>query len=245
MVLTDVPYNLDISEIRNNGKHHFENFPMAHSEFNSSEFSSFLNTGIGNLAEYSIDGSLHYIFIDWRHISELHSACIDIFNEQINLCVWYKNNGGMGSFYRSQHELIVVYKLGKKAHINNIELGRHGRNRSNVWQYPGLSSFSKDRDSELSLHATPKNVDLLQDAILDATHPNHIVLDGFLGSGSTLIAAQRAHRRCYGIELDPCFVDVAILRWQQETGESAIHIESGLTFAELASKRANLSGGAS
>lgn len=243
MVLTDVPYNMDISKIRGQGKHQFANFPMAHSELKPSEFSSFLNTAIGNLAQYSTDGSLHYIFIDWRHISELHHACHDIFTEQINLCVWCKNNGGMGSFYRSQHELICVYKLGKNAHINNIELGRYGRNRSNVWQYPGLSSFSKDRDSELALHATPKNVDLLHDAILDATHPNHIVLDGFLGSGSTLIAAQRAHRRCFGIELDPRFVDVTILRWQQETGDSAIHIASGLTFSQLADQRANKSGG--
>jgi DNA modification methylase len=238
MVLTDVPYNLDISDVRGNGKHGFSNFPMAHSEYTSTEFTVFLHQSLSNLAQHSSDGSLHYIFMDWRHLCELHHACKDIFSMQINLCVWCKNNGGLGSFYRSQHELIAIYKLGAKPHINNIELGKHGRYRTNVWNYPGLSSFGHDRDSELALHATPKNISLLHDAILDATHPNHIVLDGFLGSGSTLIAAHRAHRRCFGIELDARFIDVTILRWQQETDEPAIHIESGLTFSELADQRA-------
>lgn len=242
MVLTDAPYNLDIADIRGKRKQQFDNFPMAHSELTPKKFTSFLHRSLGNLAHYSTDGSLHYIFMDWRHLPQLHNACKDIFNEQINLCVWCKNNGGMGSFYRSQHELISIYKLGTKPHINNIELGKHGRYRTNVWNYPGLSSFSKDRDSELALHATPKNISLLHDAILDATHPNHIVLDGFLGSGSTLIAAHRAHRRCFGIELDPNFVDVTILRWQQETGESAIHMESGLTYSELVNRRSPAKG---
>ncbi len=237
MVLTDAPYNLDITDMRGLGKHQFNNFPMAHSEFTPKEFTSFLRQSLGNLAQYSANGSLHYIFMDWRHLPELHHACKGIFSEQINLCVWCKSNGGMGSFYRSQHELIAIYKLGTKPYINNIELGKHGRYRTNVWNYPGLSSFSKERESELALHATPKNIALLHDAILDATHPNHIVLDGFLGSGSTLIAAHRAHRSCFGIELDPCYVDVTIHRWQQETGESAIHIKSGLTFTELADQR--------
>ncbi len=143
----------------------------------------------------------------------------------------------MGSFYRSKHELVGVFKQGKGPHINNIDLGTHGRYRTNVWDYPGLSSFSKDRDAELALHPTPKPIEMIKDIILDASHRGDFVLDGFLGAGSALMACEQVHRRCIGIEIDPKYVDVGLLRWMDYTGDEPIHIESGLNFTELADQR--------
>jgi DNA modification methylase len=157
----------------------------------------------------------------------------------LNLCVWVKDNGGMGSFYRSQHELIAVFRNGKKYHRNNVQLGKFGRNRTNVWQYPGVQTFSKSSDEGnlLALHPTVKPIKMVADALLDCTKPGDIVLDAFLGSGTTLMAAERVGRRCYGIEIDPLYVDTAIRRWQTYRGDEAIHTASKKTFAQVATER--------
>jgi DNA modification methylase len=155
----------------------------------------------------------------------------------INLIVWAKTNGGLGSLYRSQHELFPLFKKGSAPHVNNIELGKNGRWRSNVWSYPGASSVRSDSRKGLELHPTVKPAAMLADAMLDLSHRGDVVLDPFLGSGSTLIAAQGAGRRCFGIELDPRYVDVAIKRYQEGCGVSAILRGTGETFDEVARRR--------
>jgi len=203
------------------------------------EFIAFLSTSVGLMARYSAAGAVHYICMDWKHQLELLQAGQGIYDELLNVCVWVKNNGGMGSFYRSQHELILVFRARGGRHLNNIRLGKYGRNRTNVWEYPNARTFSKtgDEGNLLALHPTVKPVAMVADAILDCTKRGDIVLDAFLGSGTTLMAAERVGRICHGIELEPCYVDVAIERWQRLTGESAIHVETGKSYAEVASDR--------
>lgn len=173
-------------------------------------------------------------------MGELLEAGQQAFAELLNLCIWAKTNGGMGSFYRSRHELIFVFKNGKGKHRNNIQLGQYGRNRTNVWEYPGVNTISPNggEGNLLALHPTVKPVAMLADALLDCSARGDVVLDAFLGSGSTLLAAERVGRRCYGIELDPFYVDVAVQRWQKFTGERAIH-PSGKSFDEVAESRNN------
>ena len=174
--------------------------------------------------------------MDWRHLDELLAAGRDTYGELKNLCVWVKDNGGMGSLYRSQHELVLVFKRGRNEHRNNVQLGQFGRNRTNVWHYPGANSFSRcGREGNLlTLHPTVKPVAMVADAILDCSARGDIVLDAFLGSGTTVIAAERTGRRCYGLELDPGYVDTAIRRWQALTGESARNAATGRLFDDLA-----------
>jgi len=191
------------------------------------------------MARYSMDGSLAYVFIDWRHISELLEAGQQSYTELKNLCIWAKDNAGMGSLYRSQHELIFVFKNGKEPHRNNVQLGQFGRYRSNLWQYPGANSFSGRKTEEgnlLKTHPTCKPVAMLADAILDCTARGDIVLDPFLGSGTTLLAAERTGRVCYGMEIDPLYVDATIRRWQKYSGGKAIHASSGKSFDEIAAE---------
>ena len=176
--------------------------------------------------------------MDWRHLLEIMTAGRSTYSELKNLCVWNKNNGGMGSLYRSKHELVFVFKNGSAPHINNVELGRHGRYRTNVWDYPGASSLREGRDEELAMHPTVKPVPLVADAILDCSERGAIVLDCFGGSGSTLIAAERTGRRGYLIELDPVYVDVTLRRFEQTFGTKAIHCGSGNTFDQMAEMRA-------
>ena len=144
----------------------------------------------------------------------------------------------MGSHYRSRHELVLLFKLGNAPHINNVELGRFGRNRTNVWEYAGVNSFGKDRDAALAMHPTVKPAAMIKDAIMDSSNRGDIILDPFLGSGTTLIAAQQSGRRGYGMELDPLYVDTAIRRWEALTGQTAIHEQTGLNLLELAQARA-------
>jgi hypothetical protein len=189
---------------------------MASGEMDRAEFTAFLGKAFQNLAAFSADGSLHYIFMDWRHGEELLAAGRQTYGELKNLCVWVKHNAGMGSLYRSQHELVFVFKHGRQGHRNNVQLGRFGRNRSNVWSYPGANSFPRrgEEGNLLALHPTVKPVALIADAILDCSARGDIVLDAFLGSGTTVIAAERTGRRCYGIELDPGYADTIIRGWQ-------------------------------
>ena len=228
--------------VRGKGKDQFENFAMASGEMTTDEFTQFLVLSFLNLKKVCKEGSLFYLFCDWRMLKELFAATDELFTDMLNLCVWNKNNGGMGSFYRSKHELIGVFKHGKAPHINNVQLGKFGRDRCNVWDYPGVSSFGKDRDEALAMHPTVKPVAMLKDILLDASKPNDIVVDGFLGSGSTLIASEKVRRRCFGIEIDPRYVDVILTRYRNDTGDEPIHVESGLTFSELSARRSPAKG---
>jgi DNA modification methylase len=174
--------------------------------------------------------------MDWRHMSEILAVGKQAYDKLLNLCVWVKNNGGMGSFYRSQHELVFVFRNGKGRHRNNIQLGQFGRNRANIWEYPGIGTLSRQSEEGnlLALHPTVKPVALVADAILDCSARGDIVLDSFLGSGTTLIAAERVGRICFGIEIDPLYVDVAIRRWQKHTGDRAMHVSTGKSFDAIA-----------
>jgi DNA modification methylase len=237
IVFTDPPYNVEIDgNVSGLGAIHHRPFPMGFGEMNRAEFTAFLGQALRNLAAFSAAGSLHYICMDWRHIEELLTAGAEAYGELKNLCVWAKDNAGMGSLYRSQHELVFVFKQRGGAHRNNVQLGQFGRNRSNVWHYPGVNSFARcGEEGNLSaLHPTVKPVALVADAILDCSERGGIVLDAFLGSGTTVIAAERTGRRCYAMELDPVYVDTAIRRWQVLTGGKAHHAAGGRLFDDLA-----------
>ena len=240
LVFIDPPYNVSIEgHVSGLGAVCHREFPMASGEMSEAEFTRFLSTTFEQLCAFSRPGSMHYICMDWRHLREFLGAGAKTYGDLLNLCVWVKSNGGMGSLYRSQHELIGVFKNGKARHRNNVELGRHGRNRTNVWTYPGVTGFGRQNEEGvlLSLHPTVKPVALVADAILDCSRRGDLVLDAFLGSGTTLIAAERTGRTCYGIELDPLYVDTIIRRWQAYAGEIARHAVSGQSFAELAEER--------
>ena len=237
MVFTDPPYNVPIDGHASGlGAIHHRPFPMASGEMDKAEFTTFLGQALRNLAAFSAAGSLHYVCMDWRHLDELLTAGAGAYGELKNLCVWVKANAGMGSLYRSQHELVLVFKQRGGAHRNNVQLGQFGRNRSNVWPYPGANSFAGQGGEEnlLALHPFLKPVGPFADAILDCTERGGIVLDAFFGSGTTVIAAERTGRRCYGMELDPLYVDTAIRRWQVLTSEKARHAASGRLFDDLA-----------
>ena len=237
MVFCDPPYNVRIDgHACGNGSIRHREFPMASGEMSEAEFISFLTSSMRLLARYSAIGSVHFICGDWRHSGEFLAAGKQAYDAFLNLAVWVKNVGGLGSFYRSQDELIFVFRNGKGKHRNNIHLGKYGRNRTNVWQYPGVNTLSKQTDEGnlLALHPTVKPVALVADAVLDCSARGDLVLDAFLGSGSTLIAAERTGRICHGIELDPLYVDTAIRRWQRYTGDRAIHVISGKRFDDIA-----------
>ena len=239
VVFSDGPYNVKIDgHVSGNGATHHREFAMASGEMSEAEFVAFLSTSLRLLARHSAVGSVHFICMDWRHMKELLAAGGQVYDSLLNLCVWVKDNGGMGSLYRSRHELVFVYRNGKGSHRNNVQLGRFGRNRTNVWEYPGVNTLSRggEEGNLLALHPTVKPVALVADALLDCSARSDLVLDAFLGSGSTLIAAQQVGRICYGIEIDPLYVDVAIRRWQRQTGEPAVHTSTGKTFEELSSE---------
>ena len=236
MVFTDPPYNVPIDGHASGlGAIHHRPFPMASGEMNQAEFTAFLAQACRYLAAFSAAGSLHYICMGWRHLDELLAAGADTYGELKNLCVWVKANAGMGSLYRSQHELVLVFKQPGGVHRNNVQLGQFGRNRSNVWQYPGANSFSRGgaEGNLLALHPTVKPVAMVADAILDCSARGDIVLDAFLGSGTTVIAAERTGRRCRALELYPAYVDTAIRRWQVLTGEKAHKASNGCRFDDL------------
>jgi DNA modification methylase len=240
MVFTDPPFNVRIDgHATGNGAIRHREFAMASGEMSEAEFVSFLNSCFRILAGYSANNSVHYICMDWRHAGDIIAAGMQNYDEFPNLCVWVKNQGGMGSFYRSQHELVFVFRRGKGSHRNNIQLGQFGRNRTNVWQYPGIQTLSKQSEEGnlLALHPTVKPIAMVADAILDCSARGEVVLDAFLGSGTTLMAAERVGRICCGIEIDPIYVDVAIRRWQKYTGEAAIHATTGKRFAGIAAER--------
>jgi DNA modification methylase len=234
-VFTDPPYNVPIEGHASGlGAIHHRPFPMASGEMDKPAFTAFLGQACRNLAAFSTDGSIHFICMDWRHVEEVLAAGRGVYSELKNFCVWVKDNGGMGSLYRSRHELVFVFKHGRNGHRNNVQLGQFGRNRSNVWHYPVVNSFRRGVEGNLlALHPTVKPVAMVADAILDCSARRDIVLDTFLGSGSTVIAAERTGRRCYGLELDPAYVDTIVCRWQKLTGGRARHATNGRSFDDL------------
>jgi len=236
VVFTDPPYNVPIrGHVMGNGKVQHREFAMACGEMSHQQFTAFLSTVCTRLVEFSTDGSIHYLCMDWRHLTELLAAGA-AYAEFKNLCVWAKDNAGMGSLYRSQHELVLVYKNGKGAHTNNVQLGQFGRYRTNVWKYPGVNSFARStgEGNLLELHPTVKPVTMVADALYDCSMRNDTVLDPFLGSGTTLMAAERTGRKCCGMELDPLYVDTTIRRWQKQTGLKAVHAVTGMAFDAMA-----------
>ncbi len=242
MVFTDPPYNVPIDRHASGlGAVHHREFAMAAGEMSTAEFTDFLTQVCRLLARHSRDGALQYLCMDWRHLEELLAAGRKAYSEFLNLCVWVKHNAGMGSFYRSQHELVLVFKNGRARHRNNIELGRHGRFRTNIWQYPAINDFGRagEEGKLLALHPTVKPVALVADAIKDCSARGELVLDAFLGSGTTVIAAERAGRRCFGIELDPLYVDTTVRRWQALSGEDALHADRKRSFDELQAEGAS------
>jgi DNA modification methylase len=235
MVFTDPPYNVPIDgHATGSGRVQHREFQMASGEMSVKEFTAFLSTVCENLVQASTDGSIHFLCMDWRHLSEILAAGSAAYTELKNFCVWTKDNAGMGSLYRSQHELVLVFKNGTAPHVNNVQLGQFGRYRSNVWAYPGVNSFARSTEEGnlLELHPTVKPVAMIVDALFDCSRRGDAVLDSFLGSGSTLIAAERAGRRCYGMDLDLLYVDTAIRRWQRHTGLRAVHADTGIPFDE-------------
>jgi DNA modification methylase len=236
-VFTDPPYNVRIDgHAGGSGAIKHREFAMASGEMTPEEFSRFLTQFLSVTRTYSTSGALMYVCMDWRHMDEMIAAGRANDLRLINLCVWVKTNGGMGSFYRSQHELIFVFCDGSSRHTNNVQLGRFGRNRSNVWHYEGASSFSRQRRNSLHLHPTVKPIALVADALMDSTKRGDLILDPFLGSGTTLLACERKERQCYGIEIDPLYIDIAIRRWEKMTGQNA-HSSDGSTFEEVIAQR--------
>jgi DNA modification methylase len=237
-VITDPPYNVPIAgNVGGLGAIQHGEFLMASGDLTAEEFTKFLEAAFRHLAKHSANGSIHFVFMDFRHLQEIMSAGRAAYRELKNLIVWVKDNGGMGSFYRSRHELVFAFKNGTGPHINNFELGQHGRYRTNVWEYRGVNSFGADRMSQLALHPTTKPVRMIADAIKDVSARNGIILDAFGGSGSTLIAAHKAGRRARIIELDPIYVDRIIRRWEAYAHDDAVLSATGETFQQVSQAR--------
>lgn len=238
MVFTDPPFNVRVAgHVMGRGSVTHDEFAMASGEMSEGEFAEFLTSVLQNAVDVSQPQALHFVVMDWRHIDTLFQVGRKIYSEVKNLIVWAKTNGGQGSLYRSQHELIALFKVGDAEHVNNVELGRFGRNRSNVWNYAGANGFKADRMKELEAHPTVKPVALVADAIKDVTKRNAVVLDLFGGSGTTLIAAERTGRRGRLIEIEPKYVDATVRRFERLLKMDAVHAETGATFSETESAR--------
>ena len=241
MVVTDAPYNVRVDgHARGKGRQKFREFAMASGEMSEAQFTRFLETAMTRACEVSIDGAIGFWFMDWRHAPEILAAGRAVYSEYKNMLVWTKPAAGMGSFYRSQHELVFVFKHGRAPHINNFGLGKTGRFRTNVLSYAGYNALAARRDARSIEHPTVKPVALVADLMRDCSRRNGIVLDPFCGSGTVLLAAERTSRRACAIELDPLYVDLSIRRWEKATGQEARHV-NGPTFAELGEERASTS----
>ncbi len=237
-VFTDPLYNAKVKDVVGNGAVRHREFAMASGEMSGEAFTAFLRGIAEAMTAGSRDGAVHFVCMDWRSLGKLLEAFEPVYAQLLNICVWRKSNAGMGSLYRSQHELVLVWKHGTAAHLNNVELGRHGRNRTNVWDYPSVNTFRADRRAQLAWHPTVKPVAMVVDAVKDVTRRGDLVLDPFLGSGTTLIACERTGRRCRGMEIDPLYVDLALRRWSEVTGVAPVLAETGETFAAVAAARA-------
>ncbi len=226
MVFSDPPYNVKSSSISVKKSRQHNDFAMASGEMSEAEFTDFLAEVFTMHVNYSIDGSIHFICMDWRHIMEILHAGKSVYKEFKNMIVWNKNNAAMGSFYRSKHELIFVFKNGTKSHINNFRLGSNGRYRTNVWDYPSANSTKAGDEKEmLKDHPTPKPIDLIADAIIDCSNENNIILDSFSGTGTTIIASEKTHRQCRAIELDPKYCDLTVRRYSKYMVDNNLDFE--------------------
>jgi DNA modification methylase len=234
-LLTDEPYNVPIAGNVSRGDH--REFAMASGEMSEAEFLAFNRAWMHAFLPVLVDGAILATFIDWRGHPVVHAAATQSALTALNLVVWNKTNAGMGSLYRSQHELLPLFKNGSAPHVNNVELGKRGRWRSNVWTYPGASSLGSDARRGLKDHPTVKPTAMLEDALLDLTNRDDIVIDPFLGSGSTLIATDKTGQVCRGVELDPRYVDVIVRRYEAATGNPAVLVETGETLDVLAARR--------
>jgi DNA modification methylase len=241
LVVTDPPYNVPIAgHVSGLGKVRHREFVQGSGELSEAAFTRFLEQSLAEMAKVSRDGSLHYVFMDWRHLPELLGAGRAVYDDWLNLCVWAKSNAGMGSLYRSQHELVAVFKKGKRPHINNVELGSNGRHRSNVWNHAGANSFSADRAEELGWHPTVKPAEMICDILKDASDRDDIVLDGFGGSGTTLVAAEHCGRRARLLELDPLYCDVILRRFHAASGQVPVLVSTGESFSEVEQRLARV-----
>ncbi len=224
MAFTDPPYNVPIDgHVGGKGAIKHREFAMGVGEMDEAQFTAFLNTALCHIAGSSVSGAIAFVCMDWRHTVEVIQAGISAGGELKNTCVWVKDNGGMGSLYRSQHEFVFVFKFGRAAHINNVDLGKHGRYRTNVWEYAGVNTLRPGRMAELAMHPTVKPVALVMDAIKDCSKHGDMILDPFGGSGTTLIAAEKTGRKANLIEIDPLYCDVIVKRWEKLTGEKAVY----------------------
>jgi DNA modification methylase len=240
MVFTDPPYNVKIDgNVCGLGSVKHREFAMATGEMSEDQFVRFLTETLGNMGSVMRDGAIAFVCMDWRHMGEMLAAGQSAFTELKNLVVWNKTNGGMGAFYRSKHELIFVFKQGSAEHTNSFGLGETGRYRTNVWDYPGISSIGANRGDELAMHPTVKPVALIADAIRDCSRRGELILDGFGGSGSTLIAAEKTGRSARLIEYDPIYCDTIVRRWEQLTGKRATLADGGACFEDVADARLN------
>jgi hypothetical protein len=238
MAILDPPYNVKVQgHVGGRGRTKHREFMCASGEMTPGKFTHFLRQTLTLCSAHSADGSIHFVFIDWRHVGELITAGKAAYDELKNICVWTKTTPGQGTFYRSQHELVFVFKHGQAPHLNNFELGQHGRTRSNVWHYTGVNTFRAGRMDELRMHPTVKPVALVADAMRDCSRRGDIVLDAFAGSGTTIMAADQIGRRAFCMEIDPTYVDVAIERWQRFTRRDAVLEATGETFDDLTSGR--------
>lgn len=237
-VATDPPYNLHARAYSEKGRTKHGDFRQAAGELSREEFTEFLRSAVGAVIPHLIPGALLYTFMDWKHVRELMGAGDANSLELLNICIWDKGKGGMGAFYRSAHELVFVFRHGKAKHNNRVQLGRFGRDRTNLWRYAGMSSFARGRDRALAMHGTVKPVQMICDLLLDCTEKADIVFDGFGGSGTTLIAAQKLGRQARLIELDPVYCDTIIGRYRTAFGTEPVHAVVGMPFSEIATQRA-------
>ena len=239
MVVTDPPYNLAVSFIRGMGRSRHREFAMASGEMSEAQFVEFLARAHALTLAHSEAGALHFVFMGWQHLREALNAGQGVYGDLVQLVVWDKLSAGMGGLYRNQHELVLVWKVPGASSLNNVELGKHGRNRSNVWSHRGLAGFGKERDEDLAAHPTVKPAALIADALRDASKPRDVVLDPFAGSGTILLAAEATGRRARAIEIDAHFCDVALARWEHKTGKRARLAAVGLSFEEIGELRSN------
>jgi len=228
----DPPFNIRVRDIVGRGNVKHAEFAMGSGELSPEAFTAFLKETLGAAASVCRAGAVSFVCMDWRHLRELLDAGEEVYGAMLNLACWVKTNAGQGSFYRSQHELVGIFRVGSEAHLNNIELGRFGRNRSNVWRYPGVNTFRAGRMEDLTAHPTVKPTALVADALKDCSRRGDLVLDTFAGSGTTILAAERVGRRAFAIEIEPKYVDAAVRRWQAFSRKDAVHADSGLTFDE-------------
>lgn len=239
---SDHPYNVVVSgNVSGLGKKKHGEFAMASGEMSDAEFRKFLEDTCLRIAQACMPGAVVFVCMDWRHIAETVEAGKKSIGDLLNICVWNKTNAGMGSLYRSQHEMVLVFRNGKAPHRNNVELGKHGRHRSNVWTYRGANSFGAGRMDDLAAHPTVKPVNLVADALLDVSKRGDIVLDPFGGSGTTLIAADKTGRKARLIEIDAHYCDLIVRRFENHTGKQATLAATGQTFEELSEEKASAS----